>query len=203
MGQGQYIFCEWDSVVRSDRPNWIRTLYQNAVKTGEQKMIDKCTKEWAPKTCGGLTSRDGQFGGTTILPALFRGFSTAVMPHWRQNLTTGGHQTLIYGSQTGHTLVEDVKVLWTGLAFPNKQMAVSELKWQIGDRKYGCNDIEELRIYKKPVIIFEEAFTIDEEQAFDLYGHVEDPGYQRIVMLGECFYKYPDKFLGNCGATVV
>jgi hypothetical protein len=187
-------------------------------------MISKCNAEWAPKTFNlakTLSPGDG-YGRTTILPALFDdhfGFpmdSTRPITigggTWRQLFTTAGHQTVIAGVGAGNTIPEDFKVAWIGLAFPNKNQHITELKWQIGDRKYGRIDIEEMKGYNKPAFIFEEGFVIDEEQSFELYGFVEGPipthhdGYvgvhQRIVMLGAAYFKIIDKVLGNPGSPI-
>jgi hypothetical protein len=137
---------------------------------------------------------------------LFRGWAAAApypqLVHWRQHITSTGHQTLIRGSGTGDVLPEDFKVAWIGLAFPNKQMQISELRWQISDAKYGRVNIEELRSYNKPAIIFEEGFILNEEEAFELFGYVEHADYQRIVMLGAAYYKVLDKVLSAPGAAI-
>lgn len=107
---------------------------------------------------------------------------------------------------------EGFKIAWAGLAFPNKQQHITEIKWQIGDRKFGRINIEELKGYNKPAIIFEEGYIINEEESFDLYGYVEGPIavsepfiaglYQRIVMLGAAYFDVVSKVLGTCGAAI-
>lgn len=204
----------------------------------ETAMINKCNTEWAPRTMGYMTPASGQYGRTTILPGLFdpnpntygggafgatAATGTFALPpaYWRQAFSHTGHQTLIQGNGTGETIPEDFKVGWLGLAFPNKNQHITEIRFQIGDRKYGRINIEEMRIYNKPAIIFEEPFILDEETSFHLYGYFEGPipvspfsptlsiegvteyvAYQRIVMLGEANYKVIDRVLGNCGATI-
>jgi hypothetical protein len=196
MGQGGYIFCEWDSVQKE----WPR--FQRAFAELESRVIEKCNADWAPKTFGYLTPNEKQYGRTSILPALFRGWAAAApypqLVHWRQYINDTGEQTLLMGSGTGNVLPEDFKVAWIGLAFPNKQMNISELRWQISDSKYGRVNIEELQSYNKPAIIFEEGFIL-----FELYGYVEHVGYQRIVPLGTCYFKVITKVLGNPGAVIV
>jgi len=205
---GGYVLCEWDKVQR-EYPE-----FQAAFASLEAQMIQKCNLDWSPRTCGFLTPRSDQYGRTTILPALFDGYDASQMAHWRQTLTATGHQTLITGTRTGNTIPEDFKIAWIGLAFPNKQHHITEVKWQIGDRKFGRINLEEIRSYNKPAVIFEDGFIIDEEQAFDLYGYVEGPiptlawgpttpcVYQSIVMLGAAYYTRIDKVLGNCGAAI-
>ena len=208
MGQGSYVLCEWDSVAEQ-YPN-----FQQAFASLEQQMIQKCGAEWAPKQFGKLTPNSGQFGRTTILPALFfDNTGTRFTGSWRQNFASRGHQLIITGNPAaGYVIPEDFKVAWLGLAFPNKQQHITEIKFQIGDRKYGRIDIEEIKAYNKPALIFEEGFIIDEEQAFELWGYVEGPIpneapfivglYQNIVMIGAAYYKLIDKVLGNCGAAI-
>ncbi len=211
MGQGGFIFAEWDSVTK-EFPD-----FQRAFAELESDVIEKCTNDWFPKKTpeqafGYLTPEPGQFGRTSILPAIFRGFGqVAATPpvagvnsliHWRQNITATGLQTLITGVRTGDVLPEDFKVAWIGLAFPNKQMQISELKWQISSDKYIRVNIEELMSYNKPALIFEKGYILNEEEAFELFGYVEHADYQRIVMLGSAYYRVIDKVLGDCGAAI-
>jgi len=225
MGQGSYVICEWDSVAK-EFPN-----FQQAFRSLEAQLITKCLGDWAPKTFGSLTPNAGQFGRTTILPALFdTGSSTAhtvagvgqqfgsglgAVPaptDWRQLFIVAGDQELLRGAHAGDTIPEDFKVAWMGLAFPNQQQHITEIKFQIGDRKFGRINLEEMLAYNKPAIIFEEGFIIDEEQSFHLWGYVEGPipthhdGWvgvrQRIVPIGAAYYKVIDKVLGNCGAII-
>jgi len=202
MGMGGYILCEWDSV-QKEYPKF-REAFMNL----ETEVIMKCANDWFPgrdpaSVCGYLTPKSGeQFGRTTILPALFQDNTGTQMATWRQYFSSTGHQRIIAGAKTGYTIPEDFKVAWIGLAFPNKQLQISEIKFQIGDRKYGRIDLEELRRYNKPAVIFEKGFIIDEEQSFELFGYVEEADYQRIVMLGACYYRVIDKVLGNPGSAI-
>lgn len=212
MGQGSYVFAEFDSVFKQD------PVFQQTMRQMEQTAILKCTNDWFPKktptqACGYLNPKSGeQFGRTTILPALFDNHSGVQMAHWRQLFTVAGHQTLMAGSGTGNILPEDFKVALVGFAFPNKNMHVTEIKMQIGDRKYGRIDLEELHLFNKPAIIFEEGYLVNEEEAFDLYGYIEGPiptdmsgqvgVFQRIVPLGAAYYKQIDRVLGNPGAAI-
>jgi hypothetical protein len=199
LGLGSYVFCEWASV-QKEFPK-----FQRVFADLESRLITKCNLDWSPKTFNAalaLAPGVNNYGRTTILPALFKGNAGSQLVHWRQYLGSTGHQTLLTGASSGNTLPEDFKVGWVGLAFPNKQMNISEIKFQIGDRKYGRIDLEELRLYDKPAIVFEEGFIIDEETSFELYGYVENADYQRIVPLGFCCFKVIDKVLGAPGAAI-
>lgn len=209
MGQGSYVIAEWDSLRKNNR------LFQDAIAGLDNKIIRKTNAEWAPKTFNALKALspgEGNYGRTTILPELFDDHDDTQMNHWRQYFDTAGHQTLITGTRAGNTIPEDFKVAWIGLAFPNKQQHITEIRMQIGDRKYGRLNIEEIKSYNKPALIFDEGFILDEEESFDLYGYVEGPIpnqapfnigiYQRIVMLGAAYFKVVSKVLGDCGAAI-
>lgn len=222
MGQGSYVICEWDSVQLDNKP------YQLALQRTEQAAVNMCLRDWAPRgfdVRSALSPKEGNFGRTTILPALFDDHNSNQMVvstanstdgTWRQFFTaasvTTANLTLIQGSGVAATIPEDFKVAWVGLAFPNKQQHVTEIKWQIGDRKYGRINLEEMKAYNKPAIIFEDGFILNEEESFHLYGTIEGPIpsdhafitglYQRIVMLGCCYFKVISKVLGDPGAVV-
>lgn len=210
MPQGDYIFVEWRSAQR------LSVEYQSKLKMKEMEIVNLLESKWSPrKFSWGLTPKQsGEFGRTTIMPELFHDHLAADMVTWRQKFQTTGHMTIISGRGSGNTLAEDWAVLWTGLALPNKNQHLTEIKMQIGDRKYGRINLEEMHQYQIPVIIFEEPFIIDEETAFDLYGYIEGelpdngPGgeadtlFQRIVMTGCAFYKQIDRALGTVGAVM-
>ncbi|MBA7493307.1 hypothetical protein ES702_03865 [subsurface metagenome] len=167
---------------------------------------------------GYLTPGAEEFGRTTILPALFApnpptygdaafgAVAAAGFPvppaYWRQEFTTTGNQIILEGAWAAQAIPEDFKVAWMGLAFPNEQQQISEIRWQLGDKKYPRINIEEIRAYNKPAIIFEEGFILNERQSFELYGYVEELDYQRIVMLGAAYYKRIDLVLGAPGAAI-
>jgi len=210
MGQGSYVIAELDSVQKENRN------FQDALRKLEAKLLEKSALDWGqvnrPKPFGKLTATRDQFGRTTILPALFDDHAGSQMVTWRQLFTTSGHQTIMTGTRAGNTIPEDFKVGCIGFAFPNKNQHLTEIKMQIGDRKFGRINLEELHLYNKPAVIFEEGFIVDEEESFELYGYIEGPipehadgftgVYQRIVPLGFCTFKVIDKVLGNCGAAI-
>lgn len=196
MGQGSYVFCEWDSVRKTNSD------FQLALKALDDQIIQKCSREWAPRAFGGLNPQGNEFGRTSILPEIFDNSLGANLIHYRQRLLAAGNQILLQGNGTGAVLPEDIKVAWAGLAFPNEQMNITEIRFQIGDKKYGRINIEELANYDKPALVFEEGFILDEEQSFDLWGYVREPDFQRIVPLGAMYYKYIDKVLGTVGAAI-
>jgi hypothetical protein len=209
MGQGSYVICELDSIYKEN------SYFQQSLANLETAMINKCSMEWKPRSFGSLTPTQDQFGRTTILPGIFGDHNGLLAPlvTWRQLFITAGHQLLMTGGRTGFTIPEDIKVAWAGIALPNKNQELTEIKFQIGDRKFGRIDLEELHLYNKPALIFEEGYILDEEESFDLWGYIEGPipvmhdGYtgawQRIILLGAAYYKFYDKVGGNCGAQII
>lgn len=209
MGSGDYVIAEWKSTQRLD------VGYQQKLRSAEDNFVAHLEQVWGKTFSRGLTPKgDNQFIRTTILPQLFDNWLGVPMTTWRQAFTVTGHRTIINGRGSGNIIPEDWAVLWTGLALPNKNQHITEIKVQIGDRKYGRIDLEEIHQYDIPVVIFEEPFTVDEETAFDLYGYIEGelpdngPGgaadtlYQRIVMTGCAFARVIDRALGTVGAAI-
>lgn len=213
MGQGGYIFCEMDSIQKT------YPQFNAAIRELEGRVLTKCTNDWFPKLTpqqvyAKLKSEEDPFGRTTILPALFDDHSGNPMNSatWRQLFTVAGHQMIIQGNRTGESLPENFKIAWYGLAFPNKEQHLTEIKWHLSNRKYGRINLEEMHLYNKPAIVFEEGLIIDEETSFELSGFIKGPiptahdgnvgQYQSIVMLGAAYFDKIDKVLGNCGAAI-
>jgi len=232
IGQGAYVICELDSVYKQD------SEFQATLRALDNQIINKCDVEWAPKSFNpnlSLSPGEGGYGRTTILPALFKDwydgtvktaaqsvalesaqaggiFGGSPVGTWRQKITAQGHMVLLHGVRTGDTIPEDFKIAWAGMAFPNKQQHITELKWQIGDRKYGRINIEEMLGYNKPAIIFEDGYILNEEESFDLYAYVRGPIptyhdgstgiFQRAVMLGATYFKVVSKVLGAPGSAI-
>jgi hypothetical protein len=206
IGQGQYSICE-ASAIQKDFPN-----FQDAFRNLEAKLISKANYDWKPRTFGALALNGSQFGRTTILPPLFDDHSGNQMVTFRQLFTSAGDQTLMTGEVGSNTIPEDFKVALMGFAFPNTGQSITEIKMTIGDRRFNRIDLQDIRNYDSPAIIFEEGYTIDEEEAFTLSGYVEGPiptaigGYagiwQRIVPIGAAYFKMYDKVGGAPGSLI-
>ncbi len=205
-----YVICEYEKV-KQNFPEFKATM--EGLSTQLRAI---CAADWSPKTFGGLTPTAGQFGETTILPAMFRDQTMTTanagnMDTWNQTLTLtdaqrllgGAHQTIMTGSGTGGILLEDYKVGLAGLVFLDKAIRISEIKMQISDRKLPRINIEEALAYNKPAIVFENGYIIDEETGFDLYAYVTTQGPQRIKLLGLQMNRVPNRLqVTNTGATL-
>jgi len=205
-----YVICEYEKV-KANFPEFKATM-----ESLSTQLRAKCAADWSPKTFGGLAPTAGQFGETTIIPALFRDqtmttANTGNMDTWNQTLTLtnaqrllgGAQQTIMTGSGTGGIILEDYKVGLAGLVFLDKAIRVSEIKMQISDKKLPRINIEEALAYNKPAIVFENGYILDEETGFDLYAYVTTQGPQRIKLLGLQMNRVPNRLqVTNAGATL-
>jgi len=218
LGQGSYVLCEWCSIQEAF------PQFEEAVRKLDQKVLAKCSSEWAPKTPGYIKTSSGQYGRTTILPALFDDHASLPMnatrsllvggATWRQLFTAAGHQQLLAGVGASNTIPEDIKIALMGFAFPNKEQHITEIKMQLGDQKLGRFNLEQMLLYKKPALVFADGYILDEEQGFELYGNVKGPIpihnnndayaglWQYIIPIGAAYYKTVDRVLGQCGAAI-
>jgi len=191
----QYVICEYEKV-KQNFPEF-GTMMQNL----RTSLLSEAASKWAPLTFGGLNPRSGQFGETTVLPALFNNLAGTQMVTWRQNFTAvhvaaslaGATQAIISGTGTAGTIPEDYMVGFAGVCFLDKAIKVSEIKIQIGDRKIGRINLEEAMVYNKPCVVLEEGFVLDEEEGFDLYAYIQAQGEQRIKLLGLQLNRVPNK----------
>jgi len=196
-----YVICEYEKV-KEQFPE-----FKALLDTCEMNLRNKAIADWSPLRYGGTKPMAGEFGKTTIMPELFIGFGGfgvgTQLITWNQRLTALGNQMLMSGNTAGGTIPEDYKVGLVGLAFLDKAIRVSEIKMQIGDRKLPRINIEEIRVYNKPALVFENSFILDEETGFDLHGYVESTGPQRIKLLGIQLNRVPNKLqVTNTGAAI-
>ena len=198
----QYVICEYEKV-KDYFPEYLHMM--NTLHTA---LVSKASADWAPKTFGGMAPRSDQFGETTIIPGLLRddaqtaANTTTAMSTWNQWLGTTGHRTIMSGANSGN-IYEDYKIGLAGIVFLDKSINISEIKFQISDRKIGRINIEEAMAYNKPAIVFEDGLILDEETGFDLYAYVLSTGYQRISLLGFQLNRVPNKLMtSDTGAAL-
>ena len=198
---GGYVICEY-SKVKDYFPE-----FQRMMSTLHTSLVARAAADWAPKTFGGMAPRTNQFGESTIIPALFRGdVQTAAgagfLPTWNQHLATSGSRTIMTGSNAGN-IYEDYKIGLAGFVFLDKSINISEIKFQISDRKIGRINIEEAYTYEKPAIIFEDGLILDEETGFTLYAYVTSPGDIRLAPIGFQLNRVANKLMTtNSGAAL-
>ena len=215
---GGYVICEYEKVKESF------PYYSNLMTNLRNTMIAKAQSKWGMRWAGarkiseastrgvGLSSPGpgldvdvdrGEFGETTVIPALFNDVAGTRMSTWEQWFTATGNQTILTGAATGGTIYEDYIVGLAGLAFLDKAIRISEFKMQISDKKLPRINIEEAFAYNKPAIVLEEGFILDEETGFDLYANVTTRGPQRIKIIGLQMNRIKDKLLTSTGAALL
>ena len=215
---GGYVICEYEKV-KQEFPK-----FQSVLTTLRNQLIAKAEKDWnmpfaghrkiseaaargiplnAPGPGLDVDVDRGEFGETTILPALFKGVvGYQPLTTWHQWFSTTGSQIIIQGAASAGRIYEDYKVGLAGLVFLDKAIRISEIKMQISDKKLPRVNIEEALAYNKPAIVFEEGYILDEEKGFDLTALVLTEGPQRIKLLGLQLNKIKDKILTNTGVAL-
>jgi hypothetical protein len=74
---------------------------------------------------------------------------------------------------------------------------------QISDKKLPRLNIEEAFCYKKPCIIFEDGYILDEETSFHLYAYVTTQGPQTIKPIGVQLNRVSNKVqVTDTGASI-
>ena len=214
---GGYVICEYDSV-KEEFPE-----FREVMTRLRERLIAKAEKDWGLTFAGrrkiseaaalGITLASpgpgldvdverGEFGETTIIPALFNDVTGTRMVTWEQWFNVTGSQTIMTGAHTGGTIYKDYKVGICGLVFLDKAIRISEIKMQISDKKLPRINIEEAFGYNKPAIVFEEGYILDENVAFDLYAYILTQGPQTIKLLGLQVNKIKDKLLTDTGSAL-
>ena len=85
-----------------------------------------------------------------------------------------------------------------------RSINISEIKFQISDRKIGRINIEEAFAYENPAIIFEDGLILDEETGFTLYAYVLSRGDIRLCPIGFQLNRVPNKLMTtNTGAALL
>lgn len=191
-----YVICEYERV-KEYFPEF-NGMMQNL----EADLLSRAQRDWAPLVYGGFNPKSGQFGRTTIIPALFNDNAGTRMTTWEQTITALGHQTLLTGSAGNNAFYEDYKIGLAGFAFLDDAMRISELKMYISDKKIARMNIEEAYCYNKPAIVFEQGFTLDEETNFELFAFATSFGKTRIMPIGFQVNRVKDKLVTNPGSAL-
>jgi len=208
-----YVICEYEKV-RQTFPTF-NTIMANL----EARLIEHAKEKWGENKIVSFTPESGQIGKSTIMPELFYGYLGLTsglgsrLTSWQTQFLTaamGGPGGTIPGSNvimeagaTGGTVAEDFMLGVAGIAFLDKAIKISEIKMQIGAYKVPRINLTEALVYNKPAVIFEEGFILDEEEGFEMVGHVMASGIQRIKLIGPQLNRVPNKLQGTtCGAAI-
>lgn len=193
-----FVLCEYEKV-KQEFPEFANTMAKL-----EADLTAMCAADWAPLTYGGTKPKSGQYGKSTIMPELFYGFGQVAptLTTWQSRATATGNQALLGGSNAGN-IYEDYKLGIAGFAFLDKVQRITEIKLQIGDRKFPRINLEESFVYNKPAVIFETGIIVDEETEFDLHGYVEAYGLYKLMPIGIQMNRVPNKLQSSQVTTAL
>lgn len=200
-----YVFIE------GYRPLYTDKKFLSACLNIEQNMISKlASSEGWGRSHGGIDPGRQQFGHTTILPEWFADANGDVLDRrhvpatWGTNsfrqLFTGisptvaaipGWKTILQGGKSDEigNMPNKVALGLVGFAITSKVNPITKLKLQIGTEKGMIIDIEQMKAFNKPSMVFEKGWEVFEQDPFELRGFFEASGYVRVVPLGPGFYK--------------
>lgn len=183
-----FVLCEYEKV-KTEFPEFLNTMAKL-----ESDLTSLALADWNPLTYGGIFPTSGQFGKSTIMPELFYGYGQVAptLTNWKNYATAVGNAGLLAGSNA-MSIYEDYKIGIAGFAFLEKTQNITEIKLQIGDRKFPRINLEESFVYNKPAVIFETGIIVDEETEFDLHGYVDAIGPYTLMPIGIQMNRVPNK----------
>lgn len=201
-----YVICDY-SQIKETFPE-----FQATMDALEDVMVKKAMADWSPLKYGGLNPKAGEFGKTTIMPELFQAgaFDTGtltLLTDWDSQwigttMTVPGNNTIMRGANAGN-IYEDYKIGIVGLEFCEPSSRISEIRMQISDKKLPRMNIQEAWGYKRPCIIWENGYVLDEETGFDLYAFCLAEGPAKIKLIGVQLNRVPNKLQStNTGAAL-
>lgn len=200
-----YVFIE------GNRPLYTDKKFLTACFDIERNMIAKLagTEHWGRRH-GGIDPARGEFGHTTILPEWFADENNDVLDKLHAPATWGtnsfrqlftsvspgvhaipGWKTILQGGKVGEigNMPDKVALGLIGFAITSKINPITKLKLQLGTEKGVIIDIEQMKAFNKPSIIFEKGWEVYEQDPFELKGFFEASGYVRVVPLGPGYYE--------------
>ena len=129
-----------------------------------------------------------------IRPTMFADRYGRTLTQWKQHFTKTGKCSLIHGRGKGGKILKGFKLVWRGIALPNKptEQHITQIRWRIGNVMYFPLDLSEIVVYNTPVVVFDEDFILNEKERFSLYGYIEGPipvggVYQRFIICGRLY----------------
>jgi len=152
--------------------------FQKGLRSLIEAAKKRASEIWPGYTFGGMFPQGKQFGITSALPKFF-GSTTTHLKHWRQNFASTGWQDIF-----NVTVQEDIIIGMMGVAIVDPTINITELRAEISDRKYPRINIEEMKAYRKPAVLFKQGLIAEEEKSFKLRGYVTATGYQTVIPIG-------------------
>lgn len=163
------------------------------------------------KPYGGMFPASDEFGETTILPKFLANGGASLVTFCQELDLTDALFNPSAGTSPAWidilngTLDEDVMIGIIGFVIDpckvgtdSTTVDVTELRMEIGDKKFPRLNIEEIHGYEQPVLILEQGAMILPEKPYLLRGMIAPPGVsitssaQRVVPIGVAEWKRTD-----------
>ena len=187
-----YVVVEYNKI-REEYPEFEKAITDcyGAARAKAQSIWPGC------RVSRSIYPKDGEFGETTVLAKFLRNRAGSRLGNtFRQNFASTGWNDIWYDN--GNKMDEDIIVAIPGIAFLSPTLNVTEIRYEIGDKKYSRINLEEMQGIEQPAIIFKEGLVISEEKGYRLRGYFEATGYQRIVPIkGLTVFKKKDDVIAD------
>ena len=169
--------------------------YTDVLKAVQDGGISRAKNLWTGFAQGGLTPGDKEFG---IIPLRMNEMAHDVSAttasgsySFRKSYTQGAWRTIF-----DYTAREDTIHAFAGFAFCDDVLRFSQIRWEIGDRKFPVIDLQLAQSFGNFALLFKEdagkEILAEEEQSVLVKGYCESSGTQRIVPIGFMLFKRKD-----------
>jgi len=169
--------------------------YADVLKAVQDAAINRAKSLWSGFSQGGLTPGDREFG---IVPMRMNEMaadttSTTLSGSYsfRKTYTAGGWRPIF-----NFTTREDTIHALAGFAFTDDVLRFSQIRWEIGDKKYPIIDLQLAQSFGNFALLLKEdagkEIIIEQEQSVLVRGYCETSGPQRIVPIGFMLFKRKD-----------
>lgn len=169
--------------------------YVDVLKAVQDAGITRAKELWGGFSQGGLTPGEKQFG---IIPMRMNEMANDVTSStlsgsysFRKSYTAGAWRNIF-----NFTTREDTIHALAGFAFADDVLRFSQIRWEIGDKKYPIIDLQLAQTFPGFALVFKEdvgkEIIIEQEQSVLVKGYCESTGPQRIVPIGFMLFKRKD-----------
>ena len=169
--------------------------FNDVLKSVQDAGIARAKTLWSGFSQGGLTPGDKEFG---IIPMRANEMANDVTSttlsgtySFRKSYTAGAWRPIF-----NFTTREDTIHALAGFAFADDVLRFSQIRWEIGDKKYPIIDLQLAQTFGSFALLLKEdagkEIIIEQEQSVLLRGYCETTGPQRIVPIGFMLYKRKD-----------
>lgn len=169
--------------------------YVDVLKSVQDAGITRAKNLWGGFAQGGLTPGDKEFGIIPLRPNEMTTDVTATTASgsysFRKTYTQGAWRPIF-----SYSAREDTIHAFAGFAFCDDVLRFSQIRWEIGDRKFPVMDLQLAQSFGNFALLFKEdvgkEILAEEEQTVLVRGYCESSGSQRVVPIGFMMFKRKD-----------